>query len=122
MAAEAPAAVPDFGALRACWHPVGYASGFAAEPRRVRLLGNDLVVWRDSAGTPRVLRSLPSKRMLQNGRKPPGHTHSSDWWLTRIGNASAATHRPSSPRSPRRAPAADQVGTTSPAATQGQRP
>ncbi len=58
MAAEAPAAVPDFGALRACWHPVGYASSFAAEPRRVRLLGNDLVVWRDSAGTPRVLRDL----------------------------------------------------------------
>jgi phenylpropionate dioxygenase-like ring-hydroxylating dioxygenase large terminal subunit len=53
-----PAAVPDFPALRACWHPVGYAREFAGEPRRVRLLGEDVAVWRDSGGTPHALRDL----------------------------------------------------------------
>jgi hypothetical protein len=67
-------------------------------------------------------RSLPSSRVLQNGRKPPGHTHSSDWWLTRIGNASPATHSPSSFSSSRRAAANHHAGTTSAAAAQGHRP
>lgn len=53
-----PAAVPDFDALRGCWHPVGYADAFAEQPKRVRLLGEDVVVWRDSQGTPHALRDL----------------------------------------------------------------
>ena len=53
-----PASVPDFQALRACWHPVGYAREFGDAPRRVRLLGEDVVVWRDSGGAPHALRDL----------------------------------------------------------------
>jgi len=53
-----PASVPDFEALRACWHPVGYAREFADGPRRVRLLGEDVVVWRDSRGAPHALRDV----------------------------------------------------------------
>jgi vanillate O-demethylase monooxygenase subunit len=53
-----PASVPDFQALRACWHPVGYARDFGDAPRRVRLLGEDVVVWRDSRGAPHALRDL----------------------------------------------------------------
>ena len=56
--ASPPASVPDFPALRACWHPVGYAHEFGAEPRRVRLLGEEIVVWRDSTGTAHALRDL----------------------------------------------------------------
>src|SRR5918997_2550690 len=67
-------------------------------------------------------RSLPSSRWLQKGRKPPGHTHSSDWWLTKIGNARPATHRPSSSSSWRHAATDDHAGETSPAATHGHRP
>ena len=55
---HAPAAEPDFAALRSCWHPVGFAAEFADQPKRVRLLGEDLVVWRDSAGAAHVLRDL----------------------------------------------------------------
>jgi len=55
---HAPAAEPDFRALRSCWHPVGFAAEFADQPKRVRLLGEDLVVWRDSGGTAHVLRDL----------------------------------------------------------------
>jgi phenylpropionate dioxygenase-like ring-hydroxylating dioxygenase large terminal subunit len=53
-----PAAVPDFQALRACWHPVGYVATFAGGPCRVRLLGEDIVIWRDSAGVAHALRDL----------------------------------------------------------------
>jgi vanillate O-demethylase monooxygenase subunit len=53
-----PASIPDFAALRRCWHPVGYAGTFGAEPQRVRLLGEDVVVWRDQAGAPHALRDL----------------------------------------------------------------
>jgi phenylpropionate dioxygenase-like ring-hydroxylating dioxygenase large terminal subunit len=55
---EPPAAAPDFEALRACWHPVGFASQFAGDPVRVVLLGEPIVIWRDSAGTPHALRDL----------------------------------------------------------------
>ena len=55
---HAPAAEPDFAALRSCWHPVGFAAEFADQPKRVRLLGEDLVVWRDSGGAAHVLRDL----------------------------------------------------------------
>ena len=53
-----PAAVPDFAALRSCWHPVGYVSEFGDGPRRVRLLGDNVVVWRDSNGDAHALRDL----------------------------------------------------------------
>jgi vanillate O-demethylase monooxygenase subunit len=56
--ATPPASVPDFRALRACWHPVGYAGEFGDGPRRVRLLGEEIVVWRDGAGAPHALRDL----------------------------------------------------------------
>lgn len=34
------------------WHPVCEASALAAEPLPLRLLGQDLVLWRDAAGAP----------------------------------------------------------------------
>jgi phenylpropionate dioxygenase-like ring-hydroxylating dioxygenase large terminal subunit len=55
---QPPASVPDFAALRGCWHPVAYATALADAPVRVRLLGENLVLWRDSHGTPHVLRDL----------------------------------------------------------------
>jgi vanillate O-demethylase monooxygenase subunit len=55
---QPPASVPDFAALRSCWQPVGYAHALGEKPLRVRLLGEDLVLWRDSAGVPHALRDL----------------------------------------------------------------
>src|SRR3984885_14110530 len=55
---EPPAAAPDFEALRACWHPVGFASEVAGDPVRAVLLGEPIVIWRDSAGTAHALRDL----------------------------------------------------------------
>ena len=55
---QPPASVPDFAALKACWHPVGYAHELADAPIRRRLLGEDLVLWRDSQGTAHALRDL----------------------------------------------------------------
>ena len=55
---QPPASVPDFAALRRCWHPVAYADALTEAPLRVRLLGEDLVLWRDSAGRPHALRDL----------------------------------------------------------------
>ena len=55
---QPPASVPDFAALRRCWHPVAYADALTDVPLRVRLLGEDLVLWRDSAGTAHALRDL----------------------------------------------------------------
>ncbi|HET6551355.1 MAG TPA: aromatic ring-hydroxylating dioxygenase subunit alpha, partial [Solirubrobacter sp.] len=58
MPENPPAAAPDFDALRSCWHPVAYARELAGEPKRVRLLGEDVALWRDSRGTPHALRDL----------------------------------------------------------------
>jgi vanillate O-demethylase monooxygenase subunit len=55
---QPPASVPDFQALKACRHPVAYSHELTDAPIRRRLLGEDLVLWRDSAGTPHVLRDL----------------------------------------------------------------
>ena len=55
---QPPASVPDFAALRGCWQPVAYAHALGESPLRVRLLGEDLVLWRDSAGVPHALRDL----------------------------------------------------------------
>jgi phenylpropionate dioxygenase-like ring-hydroxylating dioxygenase large terminal subunit len=54
----APAATPDLDALRACWHPVGFADTLAEDPIRVTLLGEALVLWRDSTGAPHALTDL----------------------------------------------------------------
>src|SRR3954449_10913706 len=53
-----PASVPDFAALGRCRHPVAYSQALGDAPLRVRLLGQDLVLWRDSTGTPHALRDL----------------------------------------------------------------
>jgi phenylpropionate dioxygenase-like ring-hydroxylating dioxygenase large terminal subunit len=58
MTETSPAAIPDIAALRSCWHPVGWTHEFGDQPRRVKLLGEPLVVWRDSHGSPHVLRDL----------------------------------------------------------------
>jgi phenylpropionate dioxygenase-like ring-hydroxylating dioxygenase large terminal subunit len=50
-----PAALPDWPALRSCWHPVTDAEALGTEPQRVTLLGEALVLWRDSGGTPHAL-------------------------------------------------------------------
>jgi phenylpropionate dioxygenase-like ring-hydroxylating dioxygenase large terminal subunit len=55
---QPPATVGDFAALRGCWQPVGYAHSLTDTPLRVRLLGEDLVLWRDSAGVAYALRDL----------------------------------------------------------------
>jgi vanillate O-demethylase monooxygenase subunit len=44
--------------LRRCWHPVAYAAAVGAEPRAARLLGEDLVVWRDAGGAARAFADL----------------------------------------------------------------
>ena len=45
-------------ALRGCWHPVAYGPELGAAPRATTLLGRPLVLWRDAAGTARVLDDL----------------------------------------------------------------
>lgn len=52
---SSPAAIPDSDALRNCWHPVAYSDSLGALPRRAVLLGEPLVLWRDSTGTPHTL-------------------------------------------------------------------
>jgi len=41
--------------LRRYWHPVGLAADASATPRRVRVLGEDLILFRDAAGRPGLL-------------------------------------------------------------------
>jgi phenylpropionate dioxygenase-like ring-hydroxylating dioxygenase large terminal subunit len=55
---QPPASVPDFAALRGCWQPVAYAHALTDTPLRVRLLGEDLVLWRGSDGVAHALRDL----------------------------------------------------------------
>jgi vanillate O-demethylase monooxygenase subunit len=45
--ASGPASVSS---LAECWHPVAFAADVAGEPLAVTLLGEPVVVWRDSAG------------------------------------------------------------------------
>ena len=44
--------------LRACWHAVAYARDLGTTPRCTELLGERLVLWRDSRGTPHAFRDL----------------------------------------------------------------
>ncbi|MGA2210062.1 MAG: aromatic ring-hydroxylating dioxygenase subunit alpha [Acidimicrobiales bacterium] len=43
------------GPLASCWHPVAFAADVAVEPVAVTLLGEPVVVWRDSAGVARAM-------------------------------------------------------------------
>jgi phenylpropionate dioxygenase-like ring-hydroxylating dioxygenase large terminal subunit len=55
---DAPTAIPDPTALRACWHPVAYAAAVGADPLGAELLGEPLVLWRPADGAVRVLSDL----------------------------------------------------------------
>jgi hypothetical protein len=60
---QPPASVPDFAALRACWHPVGYARALTDAPLRVR----DLCIHRGTACS------------LGNETAHPRHASRSTW-------------------------------------------
>jgi phenylpropionate dioxygenase-like ring-hydroxylating dioxygenase large terminal subunit len=51
---SSPSAVANASALRACWHPVGFSAAVADAPVAADLLGERLVVWRDSLGSAHV--------------------------------------------------------------------
>src|SRR4051812_29860786 len=44
--------------LQRCWHPVCYAEQLASSPLPATLLGEPVVVWRDSHGKPHAFRDL----------------------------------------------------------------
>ncbi len=46
------------GALRACWHPVAYAADVAAAPQATTLLGEPLVLWRDTRAAVHAFRDV----------------------------------------------------------------
>ena len=49
-----PSAAGNDRALRACWHPVAFSSALEERPVPADLLGERLVLWRDSAGNAHV--------------------------------------------------------------------
>jgi vanillate O-demethylase monooxygenase subunit len=49
---------PHVEALRGCWHPVSYASNVGSQPRATSLLGEPLVLWRDSKGAIHAFKDL----------------------------------------------------------------
>src|SRR5262245_3413696 len=49
---EVRAGTPMGELLRRYWHPIGLAADANATPRLVRVLGEDLVLFRDQAGRP----------------------------------------------------------------------
>ncbi|HTS74316.1 MAG TPA: aromatic ring-hydroxylating dioxygenase subunit alpha [Gaiellaceae bacterium] len=55
---ESPSARGNHPALRSCWHPVAYAEEVSEAPVPAELLGEPLVVWRDSGGTAHVFSDL----------------------------------------------------------------
>jgi phenylpropionate dioxygenase-like ring-hydroxylating dioxygenase large terminal subunit len=54
---EVRAGTPMGELLRRYWHPVGLSADAGAKPKSVRALGEDLILFRDSAGRPGLLRS-----------------------------------------------------------------
>ncbi len=52
----------DPDALRSFWHPVSWATDLGSEPQATTLLGERLVLWRDSSGTPRCFADLCAHR------------------------------------------------------------
>jgi phenylpropionate dioxygenase-like ring-hydroxylating dioxygenase large terminal subunit len=57
-AMDSPAALPDLGALRACWHPVAYSAAVGETATAAELLSERLVLWRLGDGSLRVLSDL----------------------------------------------------------------
>jgi vanillate O-demethylase monooxygenase subunit len=55
MSTDTPGA---HAALRACWHPVAYAADVTQAPRATRLLGEPLVLWRDTRGDAHAFRDV----------------------------------------------------------------
>lgn len=53
-----PSATGEQTALRACWHPVAFAHELGTAPAGTTLLGQPVVVWRDSRGTPNASSDL----------------------------------------------------------------
>src|SRR6185436_2898498 len=49
---------PRMERLRACWHGVAYSYDVGTKPHRTQLLGDQLVIWRDSRGAPHAMRDL----------------------------------------------------------------
>ena len=49
---EVSAGTPAGELLRRYWHPVGLSTEATELPRAVRLLGEDLILYRDRSGTP----------------------------------------------------------------------
>ena len=58
LGASTPSAHGDLAALRGCWHPVAFAGDVAGEPVAANLLGEPLVLWRNSAGRAHAFRDL----------------------------------------------------------------
>ena len=58
IVANPPSAVPDMRALRACWHPVAFASELGDAPFGARLLGEPVVVWRGDGGRLHAVKDL----------------------------------------------------------------
>jgi vanillate O-demethylase monooxygenase subunit len=54
----APAAIPDFEALRSVWHPVGFSTDVTDKPYSARLLNEQIVLWRDTKGNVRAIADL----------------------------------------------------------------
>jgi phenylpropionate dioxygenase-like ring-hydroxylating dioxygenase large terminal subunit len=52
---EVGAGTPAGELLRRYWHPVGLSSEATERPRAVRMLGEDLILYRDRSGTPGLL-------------------------------------------------------------------
>lgn len=55
---DPPGSIPDPQALRDCWHPVTHTDALADQPLRVTLLGEPVVLWRDSGGEPNALNDV----------------------------------------------------------------
>src|SRR5207237_1878756 len=55
---ESPSARRNHPASRSCWHPVAYSEDVSEVSVPVELLGEPLVVWRDSAGTAHIFSDL----------------------------------------------------------------
>jgi phenylpropionate dioxygenase-like ring-hydroxylating dioxygenase large terminal subunit len=55
---QSPEATSRMERLRACWHGVAYSHKVGAAPYRTELLGERLVIWRDSRGAAHAFRDL----------------------------------------------------------------
>lgn len=70
---EVRAGTPMGELLRRYWHPVGLASDAGAEPRRVQVLGEELILFRDGQGRPGLVHPRCAHRgaSLYYGRIEP---------------------------------------------------